>query len=65
MKRSWHLLVLFLQPLSVELGPGILSNIFDGIQVSWMPRLAYSTCDTFISSCDCTHQAASKRCLST
>jgi hypothetical protein len=23
-----------LQPLSVELGPGILGNIFDGIQVS-------------------------------
>lgn len=26
-------LLLMLQPLSVELGPGILGNIFDGIQV--------------------------------
>lgn len=26
-----------LQPLSVELGPGILENIFDGIQVSFKP----------------------------
>lgn len=25
--------MLFVQPLSVELGPGILGNIFDGIQV--------------------------------
>ena len=27
---SW---LFFMQPLSVELGPGILGNIFDGIQV--------------------------------
>lgn len=27
-----------MQPLSVELGPGILENIFDGIQVSFKPE---------------------------
>ena len=29
--RGW--LSIFMQPLSCELGPGILGNIFDGIQV--------------------------------
>jgi hypothetical protein len=30
-----------MQPLSVELGPGILENIFDGIQVSFKPESTY------------------------
>jgi len=37
----------FLQPLSVELGPGILNNIFDGIQRP-LKAIAVASGDCFI-----------------
>lgn len=37
----------FLQPLSVELGPGILNNIFDGIQRP-LKQIAVASGDVFI-----------------
>jgi V-type H+-transporting ATPase subunit A len=39
--------VSFLQPLSVELGPGIMSNIFDGIQRP-LKMIAIQSGDVFI-----------------
>lgn len=54
-----------MQPLSVELGPGILENIFDGIQVSFKPEITLLQ-TSFLKAvyermcngkfCDCNHE---------